>query len=102
MSHWKCTSLLSGNLNMEYSVASAAPAFSSYLNCEMTRGFTGHLKITRFAVIQHEIKAQMGIQMKIPFGIHRSKSEDNIKMKLRGVRCEDVHWIDVADAIMNS
>jgi hypothetical protein len=67
----------------------------------MTRGFTGHLKITRFALIQHEIKAQMAIQMKTPFGIQRRRLEDNIKMKLRGVRCEDVHWIDVADAMMN-
>jgi hypothetical protein len=67
----------------------------------MTRGFTGHLKITRFSLIQYEIEEQMGIQMKIRFDIHRSRSENNIKMKLRGVTCEDLHWINMAHAMVN-
>ena len=35
MSHWKWTRLLSGNLNMENSLASAVPASLSYWNWDM-------------------------------------------------------------------
>ena len=43
MSHWKCTLLLSGNLNMEYSFASAFPFGMSYLKADIIF-FSGHLK----------------------------------------------------------
>jgi len=42
MSHWKCTLLLSGNLNMEYNSASATPFNTLYSNVDMIVG-SGHL-----------------------------------------------------------
>jgi hypothetical protein len=47
-------------------MASAAPAFSSYLNCEMTRGFTGHLQSNKMATDALWNQAQM----KRPFDTH--------------------------------
>ncbi len=43
MSHWKCTRLLSGNLNIENNVASAVPFNLLYVNLDIIFG-SGHLQ----------------------------------------------------------
>lgn len=52
MSHWKWARLLSGNLNMENSVASAVPLIGLYVNGDNRLG-SGHLRKTIFVMTNY-------------------------------------------------